>query len=112
MVDWTKPIQTKDGRKARVICTDVNNVDYPIVCIIKVDGIEYPFPFTNNGNFHIGINGLNNDIINVPEKRTVEGWLVIKDDSLHDWTFYMKKEYAEKFVEKYGGLIVRMSGEY
>ena len=28
-IDWSKPIQTYDGKKARVLCTDLADSEYP-----------------------------------------------------------------------------------
>jgi len=33
--DPTKPVQTRDGRKARIICTDRDFDGYPIIALIR-----------------------------------------------------------------------------
>ena len=38
-IDWSKPVQTRDGCKARVICTDRKGV-YPIVALVEERGSE------------------------------------------------------------------------
>lgn len=35
MFDPTKPVQTRDGRKARIICTDLNSPDGCIVALVE-----------------------------------------------------------------------------
>ena len=42
--DPTKPVQTRDGREARIICTDVERKgDWPIVALIKTSDGERPY---------------------------------------------------------------------
>ena len=70
--DTTKPVQTRDGRKARIICTDRFYPGYPIVALIddvhfgretlkaySPDGIVLYEPYSGM------------DLINIPEKVTV-----------------------------------------
>lgn len=76
-----KPVCTRDGRKARIICFDLNNDEYPIVAVI-----------TNNGKedelYKYDINGINGtigilDLMMLPEKRS--GWAKVrKDINLYD----------------------------
>lgn len=67
------PVQTRDGRKARIICDDMDNVSYPIAAIVVgVDGLEVPDGFTQDGHHSYeemedGI-GSSHDLINIPEK--------------------------------------------
>lgn len=46
--DPTKPVQTRDGRKARIICTDAAS-PLPIVALVTDKGVEYPTVFTKEG---------------------------------------------------------------
>ena len=71
-----KPVYTRDGRKARIICFDVNN-DKPIVAVICCkDGKEtYPYTFYPNG-LNMDNNVFSNtDLMMLPEKK--EGWINI-----------------------------------
>ena len=34
MIDWTKPVQTRDGRPVRILCTDGPSPTHPVVAII------------------------------------------------------------------------------
>lgn len=36
-LDLTKPVQTRDGRKARILATDIN-CEWPIAAVIKMKG--------------------------------------------------------------------------
>jgi len=71
MVNWKKPIQTKDERKARLV-TDKNNTHhFPMgVVITNSDGSEDYRTYTNEGRYDIDKEH-KLDIINVPEKRYV-----------------------------------------
>lgn len=64
MVDWTKPIQTKDGRRARVLCKDRATIgdDCVVVLVKNKDQLETPHCVTDSG-----FGGLFT-IINVPEQ--------------------------------------------
>ena len=71
-----KPVYTRDGRKARIICFDVNN-DKPIVAVICCkDGKEtYPYTFYPNG-LNMDNNVFSNtDLMMLPEKK--DGWINI-----------------------------------
>lgn len=79
-----KPVYTRDGRKARIICFDVNN-DKPIVAVICCkDGKEtYPYTFYPNG-LNMDNNVFSNtDLMMLSEKK--EGWINIYNA---DTTFY------------------------
>lgn len=69
MIDWTKPIQTKSGRPARVLCTDLKDTEYPVaVAVLVNDKHEVPYTYTAEGKYVIAVDSPF-DIINVPEKR-------------------------------------------
>ena len=77
-----KPVCTRDGRKARIICFDRKDV-MPIVALIeRIDGIEILECVHNDGKcFHYDTS--NNDLMMLPEKK--EGWINIYNA---DTTFY------------------------
>ena len=66
-----KPVCTKDGRKARIICFDRNDL-YPIVALIECeDGKEIIGAYSKEGQTEIyEIKGT--DLMMLPEKK--EGW--------------------------------------
>lgn len=67
MLDINKPVQTRDGRKARIICSDMKG-DYPIVACVEInDKVEEEGSFTENGNF-LCSREQSSDLINAPEK--------------------------------------------
>lgn len=71
MIDLTKPVQTRDGRKVRVLCTDRKGSSNSIVGLIVLEGgKEYVQTWEANGNF-VTSGDAPADLINVPDKRVV-----------------------------------------
>ena len=71
-----KPVCTKDGRKARIICFDKLNDYYPIIALVDIDGKECIFQYTNNGEYLDGNeNTSQNNLMMLQEKH--EGWVNI-----------------------------------
>jgi len=51
-IDWNKPVQTRSGRKVRVLCTDLAG-DHPVVAAITYDdGSENVDTWTIAGRYH------------------------------------------------------------
>lgn len=73
-----KPVYTRDGRKARIICFDVKRKDGKnIVALIpskEYPGFEDLVAYPNNGNYHGGHEN-DGDLMMLPEKK--EGWVNI-----------------------------------
>ena len=68
--DPTKPVQTRDGRKARIICTDRDFTGYSIVALIKTESEEERIEaYRSDGSRKFYRDDL--DLINVPEKVTM-----------------------------------------
>jgi hypothetical protein len=51
MIDWTKPVQTRDGRKARVICRDLKHEHYSVVALIEDDDCECVETYRDDGGY-------------------------------------------------------------
>ena len=92
-----KPVCTKDGRKARIICFDRNDL-YPIVALIECeDGKEILGEYSNEGRTEIyETKGI--DLMMLPEKK--EGWVNVYYNRTDGITFskhpYPSKEEAIK----------------
>ena len=71
----SRKVITRDGRKARIICTDAKN-DFPIIALIETsDGKEtLPCGYKTDGNY-LTDEKLSCDLFFAPEKH--EGWLNI-----------------------------------
>lgn len=64
--DPTKPVQTRDGRKARIIATDRAGT-YPIIALVfGHKGTEIVCSFTVEGCFSDCGTGSSSDLVNVP----------------------------------------------
>ena len=77
-----KPVCTRDERKARIICFDLKNDEYPIVAAVENDSSETLFSYTTNGEIADGIES-DKDLMMLTEKK--EGWAKVrKDINLYD----------------------------
>lgn len=90
-----KPVCTRDGRKARIICFDAKCIK-PIVALIQgsdnSEQIEY---YTENGVFSNGGTGKNRDLMIFLEKK--EGWVNIYGEEKERYcsnVIYSSKEEA------------------
>ena len=69
-----KPVCTRDGRKARIICFDKKNDYYPIIALIEIEGKECIFQYTNTGEYLDGNKNTSDyNLMMLPEKK--EGWV-------------------------------------
>ena len=69
-----KKVVTRDGRNARIICTDVKGGDYPIVALIdEKDNIEKVYTFIEDGRWDFLEEGSDNDLFFASEEH--EGWV-------------------------------------
>ena len=74
-----KPVCTRDGRKARIICFDAKG-DKPIIALIEYEIDERPCNYFANGRFYSNSNENNDaDLIMLPEKK--EGWVNVYYDN-------------------------------
>lgn len=70
-----KPVCTRDGKNARIICFDRKNLDnYPIVALVDNNGYEAHYYYTNKGNFKSYAED-SLDLFMAPEKHV--GWVNI-----------------------------------
>lgn len=73
--DPTKPVQTRDGRKARIICTDGESgtedkyrIWALVTCHYKDYTREYAYPYDSNGRLDIEAGNHPLDLVNVTVK--------------------------------------------
>lgn len=93
-----KPVCTRDGRKARIICFDLNNKNFPIVAIINCDSEENAYQYDIDGICDEHDNNLN--LMMSPEKK--EGWIIIHKEAIYD------KETAEKIARETTANVIRI----
>lgn len=76
-----KPVCTRDGRKARIICFDMKGDICPIVAAVEENGVEYLYRYDEKGlNCY---KKSNEDLMMLHEKK--EGWVNVYSA---DTTFY------------------------
>ena len=66
----SRKVVTRDGRDVRIICTDFDNPDFPVIGEIK--GYKWPLSFATNGKT-IKWRQLSGDLFFAPKKK--EGWI-------------------------------------
>lgn len=96
MLDYTKPVRTRDGRPARVICTDRALNDRPVIALVKMeDGHEGVCAYTREGRYtKTFLDPL--DLVNVPEKVRVRYWLnVYPPDTPNYLGFHESRDAAD-----------------
>ena len=101
-----KPVCTRDGRKARIICFDFQSIENtPIVAVVQVtDKQEVIANYYEDGRrFVDGISEL--DLMMLPEKR--KGWINIHQDDV-----YKTKEEAEAKVSDKANYLTTIEIEY
>ena len=97
-------IVTRDGKPARIICTNKQNKKYPVVALVMEDSVEGTFNFTEDGLVIAG-DITKYDLFFIPERK--EGWMIIyaaNDNHMPypDTTIYKTKEEALK-AKRYTG---------
>ena len=92
-----KPVCTRDGRRARIICFDAKRKDEKnIIALVPskdYPGFEYLISYPNNGNYYGGHEN-DGDLMMLSEKK--EGWVNVYKERV-----YKSKEEAVK--NKYDG---------
>ena len=91
----SRKVVTKDGRKVRILCTDFNNPDYPVICGVESSTNEQLCSFTRDGSYFIGESSPC-DLFFAPEKH--EGWINLYKDTVGIYVpsqIYKTKESAE-----------------
>lgn len=74
-----KPVCTRDGRKARIVCFDKKNDYYPIIALVEYDEKECIFQYTSEGEYIDGNESTSyRNLMMLPEKK--EGWVNIYRD--------------------------------
>ena len=98
----SRRIVTRDGRNARIICTDKKGFEYPIVALIenKLEGFEGVLYYTKDGEYTANKSS-DKDLFFAPEKHI--GWINLfkgayanAETYLGDFPIYSSKEIAER----------------
>ena len=86
-----KPVCTRDGRKARIICFDRNS-NKPIVALITTNDREYLTEYYCDGRISHN-SSESNDLMMLPEKK--EGWVNVYKGNMYDTESEAKKAHVE-----------------
>lgn len=102
--DPTKPVQTRGGYLARIICTNKEvseNYNFPIVALIKLptDVVERIEAYTSKGYYSASEVEHSLDLINIPEEKI--GWINVYSSTKINHAYageviFSTKEEAEK----------------
>ena len=83
-----KPVCTRDGRKARIICFDRKGKQPIIALVIQDNGEEFIENYHLSGRFNVDETFENNrDLMMLPEKK--EGWVNVYKEC--DGEYYVEK---------------------
>ena len=94
----SRKVVTRDGRTARIICTNMKSTTYPVVALIEnCRGLEQVITFSKNGEYAVN-ESHNPDLFFALEKQ--EGWINIfkvacANAYLKESRIYSSKEIAE-----------------
>ena len=93
----SRKVVTRNGRRVRIICTDMKSTTYPVVALIENgSGYEQLITFSKNGEYVVNESS-RSDLFFAPE--THEGWInVYRNNDGHTYAgaVYDSKEDAEK----------------
>ena len=76
-----KPVCTRDGRKARIICFDAKGT-FPIIALVDENAEEFPFSYTADGKYAAETAISNKDLMMLPD--TKEGWVNVYKNQIHN----------------------------
>jgi hypothetical protein len=100
-LDLTKPVQTRDGRPVRILCTDRKGTAYPVVALVGGDRQEV-IMVTESGRHFSGEEN-KSDLVNVPVKIEIpEVWLNVfrEADGALCVDAYRSREEADAWADK------------
>ena len=100
----SRKVVTRDGRPARIICTDAKG-KYSVIALVETADTEITYKFNAEGKFLDGSED-NRDLFFASEKR--EGWVNIyrngEGNIITSVRVYDTKEKAEKAKDNFGYL--------
>ena len=71
----TRPIVTRDGRSVRIICTDRNYKEFPILALVQICGEERVCGYTEDG-VYLNDTQCSRDLFFAPEPKAKRvGWM-------------------------------------
>lgn len=77
-----KPVCTRDGRRARIICADAKS-EYPVIALVeRGDGTEAAISYRLDGRRGDNCLEASDDLVMLSEKK--EGWVNVYKNQIHD----------------------------
>ncbi len=93
-LDLTKPVQLRDGRPVRIVCTDADS-DHPIIGYIPGVNVNLSYRWRKDGTASRVIVNSGMDLVNAPEPFEREIWAnIYGTDAFSIWT---NKEGADAY---------------
>ena len=95
----SRKVVTRDGRNARIISTDMNSKNYPIVALVQISDNyinEEVYTYTKDGEFEAE-QSTKHDLFFAPEKH--EGWVNVYEEGANRYLegcIYITKEEAKR----------------
>ena len=95
----SRKVVTRDGRRVRIICTDMNYQNYPIVALVQISDKhtkEVINTYTENGKLDFE-HPYRDDLFFAPEKH--EGWVNVYEEGTNRYLegcIYITKEEAKR----------------
>ena len=111
----SRKVVTRDGRNARIICTDRRDLNFPIIALIEniSGGGEKACSYTKDGRHYTDCTDIF-DLLFAPEKG--KGWINVYRNSDSGRTYagavYDSKEEAEKAIGMGGDYITTIKIEW
>ena len=109
----SRKVVTRDGRRARIVCTDKRELNYPIIALIETrpGGEEVTYSYTKDGRYCTACSDIF-DLFFAPEKH--EGWVNIYKNLTTSASFYCDYVFdsEEEAKMKSGGAIATVKVEW
>jgi hypothetical protein len=90
-VDWSKPIQTRNGLKVRILERRVKSSEYSVVGVItNPNGSETIEKWTRDGAFTATTHRSDHphDLVNVPDNFVFSGWMNVYENPIDGSRFW------------------------
>ena len=98
----SKKIVTREGKPARIICTDARG-EYPVIALIEhyQETLDVTFSFTKDGKWDTNGTNSNKDLFFAPEKH--EGWINLYKSGI-SWSLGTSIWQTEEEAKKWAGV--------
>lgn len=109
--DPTKPVETRDGRKARILTAEKKG-KYPILALVDNEDEEEVHLFSAKGLWEIGGKRQSEyDLVNVPEKHSSKKWVNCYPDDLFSLP-HKTREGADRVAGEYRRACIEVTFEF